>query len=36
MHIKMHQTCGLNQEVIYTNNFSSKMVITCGNHEHGV
>ena len=34
--IKMHQTCGLNQEVIFMIKFSSKTVITCGNHEHRV
>ena len=32
----MHQTYGLNEEVIFTIKFSSKMVITCGNHEHRV
>ena len=34
--IKMHQSCGLNGEVISTIKISSKTVITCGNQEHRV
>ena len=32
----MHQTCGLNEEVISMIKFSSKMVITSGNQTCGL